>query len=535
MAKDFTFRISPLNYLLSGKLSPQAVSSVEANNLEVFLYHQDAKGWDLSGFIHPSGSQGTPAAAESRALKLTVNNLNLIFQAHKHVFKQSYTKMAIRINPDDGKRHFELAGNGNEHLRISHQRKSGEFEAKAESFRMALLSPLLGSSVPLDDIYITAEAKGTPDNNGALSFALSGIFSTQKKTKVLFPDFSEKVTLVKFAAKGAVDNGRTEIRNGEITVGGQPVSINGGITNNRRPQFDLLLNFPDFSIGSAVEAIPVQFYPDLPGLKVKGNLRGTFHFFMDMEDPQSLKYNFEGRYEPIKVLSLGTKINIKALSSPFRHTVRRPDRKQISFIVGEKNPDYIPLNSVPKSVVAAVITTEDGGFFKHKGFSTLPIRDSFVENLKAGRVVRGASTITMQLAKNLYLSPERTFSRKFEESFITIALEQALPKERIMEIYLNIIEWGDGIYGIGPAAKHYFQKSPAALTPVESAFLASIIPHPRKKWGTDPLSKISEGWRQYLQLILCRMYERGGAEVSDLRDAGVEEARIARLARNQDF
>jgi membrane peptidoglycan carboxypeptidase len=140
----------------------------------------------------------------------------------------------------------------------------------------------------------------------------------------------------------------------------------------------------------------------------------------------------------------------------------------------------------------------------------------------------------MQLAKNLYLKPERTFSRKFEESFITMALEQTLSKERIMEIYLNIIEWGDGIYGIGPAARHYFQKSPTELKPVESAFLASIIPYPRKKWGTDPLAKISEGWRQYLRLILCRMYERGGAEVLDLREAGVEETKIANLAKNKE-
>jgi len=442
--------------------------------------------------------------------------------------------MLHSTSPNDGEGYFELVGDGDERLNVSFQRKTGEFEAKAKSFRLALLSPFLGSSVPLDDIYITADAKGIPDKNGPVSFALSGIFSVHEKKKVLFPDSLKKDTLVKFDARGKIDKDQTDIQNGEITIGGQSVSINGRITNKRRPQIDLLLNFPDFSIGKAIDAIPAQFYPDLPGLKVKGNLSGKFHFFMDMEDPQSLKYNFDGKYEPIKVLSLGTKINVKALASPFQHTVRRPDRKRVSFIVGENNPDYIPLSRMPESVVAAVITSEDGGFFKHKGFSTSPIRDSFVENLKAGRVVRGASTITMQLAKNLYLSPERTFSRKFEESFITMALEQTLSKERIMEIYLNIIEWGDGIYGIGPAAQYYFRKSPVELMPVESAFLASIIPYPRKKWGTDPLTNISEGWRQYLQLILCKMYERGGAEVDDLRQAGVEEARIARLARNKE-
>ena len=130
------------------------------------------------------------------------------------------------------------------------------------------------------------------------------------------------------------------------------------------------------------------------------------------------------------------------------------------------------------------------------------MRNSFVENLEAGRIVRCASTITMQLAKNLFLSPERTFSRKFEEMFITMMLEQNLPKGRLMEIYLNIIEWGDGLYGIGPAARYYFNKSPGELKAVESAFLASIIARPRKHWQPDPLSKISEGWWRYLHVIL---------------------------------
>ena len=95
--------------------------------------------------------------------------------------------MVIRTNPDNGEGYLELVGDGDERLNVSLQKKSGEFEAKAESFRLALLSPFLGSSVPLDDIYITADAKGIPDKKGPLSFALSGIFSVHEKKKVLIP------------------------------------------------------------------------------------------------------------------------------------------------------------------------------------------------------------------------------------------------------------------------------------------------------------------------------------------------------------
>ena len=239
-------------------------------------------------------------------------------------------------------------------------------------------------------------------------------------------------------------------------------------------------------------------------------------------------------YEAIKILALGSKIKINTLKSPFHHTVRTPKGKKITFLVGEDNPHYVPFKDIPPSLISAVITAEDAGFFSPKGFSQRGIRDAFAENLEAGRIVRGASTISMQLAKNLFLTRERTFSRKFEETFITMALEQNLSKERIMEIYLNIIEWGDDIYGIGQAAPFYFSKAPRELKPVESAFLASIIARPGNNWKPDPLSTTSEGWWKYMQVILCKMYERGGAGIEDLREAGVPEARIRELIDDEE-
>ena len=146
--------------------------------------------------------------------------------------------------------------------------------------------------------------------------------------------------------------------------------------------------------------------------------------------------------------------------------------------------------------------------------------------------MRGASTISMQLAKNLFLSPERTLSRKLEEALITIALEQSLDKQRIMEIYLNIIEWGDGIYGIGPAARYYFGKSPARLSAVESAFLASIIARPRI-CRPDPFSRLGHWWRQYLRVILYKMYRMGAADLDDMIEvvSGKEEWQVEAPAK----
>ncbi len=316
-------------------------------------------------------------------------------------------------------------------------------------------------------------------------------------------------------------------------MAGETAIIEGKIEGWEKPVIDMSINFSDFSYDRAISAIPVSLRPNLPDIRLSGSMTGMFSMHLDTGDPDSLDYRFTGHIDPLKILNLGQEINIDGLKSPFRHNVRTETGKGISIMLSPDNPDFIPYRNIPRSLIRAVMAAEDGSFFSHRGFSEKHIRGSLIENMKAGRVVRGASTISMQLAKNLYLSPERTLSRKLEEALITVALEQNLDKKRIMEIYLNIIEWGNGIYGIGPAAQYYFGKRPEELKPVESAFLASIIASPRN-WRPDPLSKIGRGWWEYLQVILCKMYERGAAEVEDLLEAGVSESRIGTLRQKSN-
>ncbi|MGI8995062.1 MAG: transglycosylase domain-containing protein [Pyrinomonadaceae bacterium] len=160
---------------------------------------------------------------------------------------------------------------------------------------------------------------------------------------------------------------------------------------------------------------------------------------------------------------------------------------------------WIPLERISPNLQRAVIAGEDSNFLAHKGFDYEAIqkawegaqREAEKEAKAAGEqdesswipqmpnFKRGASTISQQLAKNLYLTSERSLVRKAREAAITYFLERNLSKRRILELYLNVIEWGDGIYGAEAAARHYFKKSAADLTPNEAAFLAAIIPNPR--------------------------------------------------------
>ncbi len=141
---------------------------------------------------------------------------------------------------------------------------------------------------------------------------------------------------------------------------------------------------------------------------------------------------------------------------------------------------WIPLREIPRDAVNAVIVAEDGTFWTHGGFDWYEFRESVERNLEEGRAARGASTITQQLVKNLFLSASKNPLRKLKEWALTWFTERVMSKSRILELYLNVIEWGDGVYGIEAASRYYFDESASQLTREQAARLAAIIPSPRR-------------------------------------------------------
>ena len=168
---------------------------------------------------------------------------------------------------------------------------------------------------------------------------------------------------------------------------------------------------------------------------------------------------------------------------------------------------WVPYTRISPLLRRAVVLTEDAAFFDHEGIDLNEIRASMEKNWEDGRFTRGASTITQQLAKNLYLSPSRNPARKVKELLITRRLEAALTKRRILEIYLNVIEWGDGIFGCEAAARAYFGKSAADLTMEEAALMAGAIINPRELNVARPNRRLLR--RQ--AIVLRRMGGSAGA------------------------
>lgn len=142
------------------------------------------------------------------------------------------------------------------------------------------------------------------------------------------------------------------------------------------------------------------------------------------------------------------------------------------------NQSWIDIDEVNPNLLKAIISMEDGKFFIHKGIDWKELKTSMRVNKRRGRSVRGGSTISMQLSKNLFLSTNKSILRKGKEFLITLRMEKELSKKSILENYINIVEWGDAIFGVGKAAEKYFNKQPEELTAVESSRLAAVIPSP---------------------------------------------------------
>lgn len=221
-------------------------------------------------------------------------------------------------------------------------------------------------------------------------------------------------------------------------------------------------------------------------------------------------FNSELKKTDFRILSFGNE-NFAAINGPFNHEVREKDAVVRVIQVGPDNLRYTPLDLISPLLINAVLTAEDGTFRFHRGFNEEAFRQSIATNIKERRFARGGSTITMQLVKNVFLNRNKTVSRKVEEALIVWLIENnyLVTKDRILEIYLNIIEWGPGVYGIGEAADFYFAKHPSQLSLEESIYLSSIIPRPKTfKYTFDKEGKMKEYLKGYFSVVAGRLLKK---------------------------
>jgi Transglycosylase len=242
----------------------------------------------------------------------------------------------------------------------------------------------------------------------------------------------------------------------------------GGLAS---PRIDLDLSVARLELARVLAASGL----DLPAADV-GSAALRLHVAGPLLDPASLvvtqKLDFTPPRRPLP--------EIERLRGPFVYQPTARGEAVAPILVGPESPDFIPLAEVPPLFVRAVLLAEDANFYGHPGIDLAELPAAIGEDLARGTYVRGASTIPQQLAKNLFLSKRKTLGRKLEEASLALLLDSALGKERELEIYLNIAQWGPGLYGLCPAARRYFGKPVSALTPRETVFLVCLIPGPIK-------------------------------------------------------
>ncbi|MEW6777045.1 MAG: monofunctional biosynthetic peptidoglycan transglycosylase [Bdellovibrionota bacterium] len=182
-------------------------------------------------------------------------------------------------------------------------------------------------------------------------------------------------------------------------------------------------------------------------------------------------------------------------------------KKELQIPVGPKTKNWVPLSKVSRYAKEAVLAAEDDAFYEHSGFHWTALRKALWENIKRGKVIRGGSTITQQLSKNLFFSLERSYARKGSEAYLALWLELVFTKDELFELYLNAVEFGPDLYGIGPAAKYYFGRKASALSIEQSAFLATLLPAP-KRYHRFAVQGLDKGARRRYQRVLEGMRQR---------------------------
>jgi hypothetical protein len=235
--------------------------------------------------------------------------------------------------------------------------------------------------------------------------------------------------------------------------------------------------------------------------KALGSLSGTISVGGLLHDPASLEVIQRIDFKrPDKAPP-----EVLRMRGDFVHEVTTNEGVKVTIAVTPESADFIPFADVPPLLLKALLIAEDAGFYGHPGIDLTELPKAIAANIARGGAVRGASTITQQLAKNLFLGREKSLRRKLRELSYAFLLESSLGKQRILEIYLNIIEWGPGLYGLRPAARHYFDKEPQALSPREIAFLVSMIPGPVKYQRSIEGGEVRPGLETLVNNLLVKM------------------------------
>ncbi|MDB4922201.1 transglycosylase domain-containing protein [Mucilaginibacter sp.] len=298
--------------------------------------------------------------------------------------------------------------------------------------------------------------------------------------------------------------------------------------------YELKLNTGWQNAQDVFDSFPSGMFESLEGMQVAGKLNYNLNIFLNSKKPDDVQFDSRLDKQGFNIVKYG-RTDLTRLNKPFVYTPYEKGKPMGPHIIGPENSYYTPLQDISPNLRNAVMTAEDPSFYTNHGFVEESIRKSLATDFKDKKFKRGGSTISMQLVKNTFLSREKTLARKIEEILIVWLIEnnRIMSKNRMLEVYFNVIEWGHNVYGIGEASRYYFGKAPSELTIGESIYLASIVPHPKTGlYSFMPDGSLRPGLSGYFNLIGNLMAGHGKAQ-RDSSNYGFYDVRLKESMRRE--
>ncbi|MGC4092926.1 MAG: biosynthetic peptidoglycan transglycosylase [Polyangiaceae bacterium] len=291
------------------------------------------------------------------------------------------------------------------------------------------------------------------------------------------------------------------LKQAEVTLGDVRLRLSGSVSRRpERTQVNLRSEVPQAACSALLAAVPHGMAPRLEEVRMEGTLALRASIDFDSAHLDATRVNLDVNNQ-CRISNVPLGISPNRFRDAWYREVKGADGSPMTIQSGPGSPDWTAYEEISPFLETAIVVCEDAGFFSHRGIDYRAIENSIRMNFEAGRFLRGGSTVTMQLAKNLYLGREKTLSRKFQEAVFTQLLEQELSKHELLELYLNVVEFGPGIYGVRQAARYYFNEEPRDLSLGQALYLASILPSPdTQHFGPD--GRVRDGWAGYLRKLM---------------------------------
>jgi hypothetical protein len=408
-----------------------------------------------------------------------------------------------------------------------------EGRLKLENVALSLLAPVLPPlpfyELDLTRVYSDVQIAGVGLEAAAVKGDLQIVnlgFASEGLAR-------DPVGPITFAARGEATwtPARRELSGLKATMrtGAVNVSLDGSLAWPRGGAYkvDLIADMAKASCQDVLTAVPSGLLDELATLSLGGDIAGKLTLHVDAENLDATKVDFDVK-DKCKFVELPELLDLKRFAQPFAHVAFEPDGSVFEMETGPGTPAWTPIEEISPFMTQAVIAHEDGRFMGHHGFAEPEIANALARNLKARAFKFGASTITMQLVKNVFLHRDKLLSRKVQEALIVWWLEQSWDKKHILELYLNVIEYGPAIYGIRDAAMHYFGTIPMHLTPAQAGFLATILPSPKSYHKHYEKHALSDSLKSQIGKFLQHMRSRERIDEEALQ-FGLEELKSFRF------